>query len=240
MVPINPIQVGNRYRKDLGDLAPLMESLRDLGMLQPIVVTRDLKLVAGLRPLEAAKRLGLDMVPVRVVEDLKSVLDQLKAERNENTCRKAFAPSEAVALGMELEKLERTQARRRQGVAGPKEGKGRKPSASGKLPELLGARGQTRDKVAKVLGMSGKNYEKAKVVVKADEANHERFGPVVEVMDATGKLDPVFKEVKRQLAAEQSPPSKKEPTPLDLLCRAWKKASKKEREAFRRYQEENP
>ena len=44
--------------------------------------------------------------------------------------------------------------------------------------------------------MSGRNYDKAKTVVAAAEADPGRFGPVVEQMDATGKVDPAFQQVK--------------------------------------------
>lgn len=46
---IDRIAVGERRRKDLGDLTGLMESLKTVGLIHPIVVTDDLTLVAGAR-----------------------------------------------------------------------------------------------------------------------------------------------------------------------------------------------
>jgi hypothetical protein len=63
---------------------------------------------------------------------------------------------EAVALGLALEALERPKAKARQAKAGPATGKGKKRSASGKLPEPIG---DTRDAVGRGVGMSGKTYE---------------------------------------------------------------------------------
>lgn len=54
--PLQDIRVGLRYRKDLGDLAPLEGSLALLGLLHPVVIQPDGTLVAGQRRLEAAKR----------------------------------------------------------------------------------------------------------------------------------------------------------------------------------------
>jgi ParB family chromosome partitioning protein len=62
------IRVGKRHRKDMGDVAGLAASMADLGLLQAIVVTSDRKLIAGERRLRAAKLIGWDAIPVRVVD----------------------------------------------------------------------------------------------------------------------------------------------------------------------------
>ena len=57
--PIDSITVsGHRFRKDFGDLIGLAASMRELGLLQPIVVTTDGRLLCGERRLRAAKLLG--------------------------------------------------------------------------------------------------------------------------------------------------------------------------------------
>jgi ParB family chromosome partitioning protein len=102
----------------------------------------------------------------RVVETLTEALAALKAEAAENTCRKDLSPTEAVAIGTELEKLEGPKAKERQATSTG--GNERKPKpGSGKLPEA--GKGRTRDKVAAAVGMSGRTYEKAKAVVEAAE-----------------------------------------------------------------------
>jgi hypothetical protein len=52
---IEDIAVGFRYRKDLGDLRTLAQSIGDVGLLHPIVVTPEGRLVAGQRRLEACR-----------------------------------------------------------------------------------------------------------------------------------------------------------------------------------------
>ena len=92
----------------------------------------------------------------------------LKAERDENTCRKDFCPSEAVGLGERLEKLLKPEAEKRKKEHGDT-APGRKSNTSGKLPAV--SKGETRDAVGAAVGMSGRTYEKAKAVMAAAKAN---------------------------------------------------------------------
>jgi ParB family chromosome partitioning protein len=200
-----------RYRKHMGDIKALADSIRAIGLLQPIVVRKTshgYRLIAGERRLRAVVSLDWQTVPAYVVDGLDDAMARLRAERDENTCRKDFAPSEAVAIGRALEDLEAKQAKERQSQAGPAEGKGKKASGSGKLPEAVG--GRTRDKVGEAVGMSGKTYEKAKQVVEAAEAQPQTYGDLAEQMDATGKVDPAFKEMKDRRGA--SPKRRMTPT----------------------------
>lgn len=63
---LEDIQIENRIRKDLGDIPGLAQSIKDNGLIEPIVLTHDykdakpyLKLVAGERRLTALKSLGI-------------------------------------------------------------------------------------------------------------------------------------------------------------------------------------
>jgi ParB family chromosome partitioning protein len=195
-VPLDEIQVGDRCRRDLGNLDELATSIREVGLLHPVVITPDKKLIAGGRRLEAVRKLGWTEVPVRVVTGFEDAALALQAERDENRCRKGFTPSEAAALGRKLEEMERARAKGRQALAGPSEGPGKKETGSGKLPES--AQGDTRDKVALSLGMSGRTYEKAKAVVEAAEREPEKYGHLVEQMDRTGKVDGAYRQLREQ------------------------------------------
>ena len=81
---IDQIQIGFRYRKDLGDLRSLADSIGEVGLLHPIVVTPEARLIAGQRRLEACRMLGWDDVPVTVI-DLYQVA---RGEAHENFVRK--------------------------------------------------------------------------------------------------------------------------------------------------------
>ena len=65
---IEEIKVGNRIRKDLGNIRPLAQSIADCGLLNPITIAPDGTLLSGQRRLEACKQLGLEEVWVCVVE----------------------------------------------------------------------------------------------------------------------------------------------------------------------------
>src|SRR4051812_28973447 len=91
---IQAIQVGRRHCKDLGDLRPLADSIRAVGLLHPVVIDRHNRLVAGRRRLEAANLAGLTSVPVHVV-DLEDIA---QGELAENVHRKDFLPSELWAI----------------------------------------------------------------------------------------------------------------------------------------------
>ncbi len=86
-LPINKIKVRGRYRKNLGDIASLATSIKELGLLRPIVVRPDGRLIAGERRLAACKRLGWKSVPVTFV-DLKEVV---RGEFAENAFPQGFS-----------------------------------------------------------------------------------------------------------------------------------------------------
>jgi ParB-like chromosome segregation protein Spo0J len=92
--PIAAIKVGERHRRDLGDLEALARDIAEIGLLHPIPIKPDGNLIAGLRRLEAARLLGWSEVPVSVV-DLEDIA---RGELAENAQRKDFLPSEIDAI----------------------------------------------------------------------------------------------------------------------------------------------
>lgn len=99
---------------DLGDLNELKTSIALHGLLHPVVVGEDGRVVAGGRRLEACRALGWTDVPVTFVSGVLDAVALLEMERDENVCRKDMTPSEKVALGMALTDLEWPRAAERQ------------------------------------------------------------------------------------------------------------------------------
>jgi ParB family chromosome partitioning protein len=66
-IPISRIKVGQRHRRDMGDVAGLAASIEDIGLLHPITVDEENRLLAGARRLAACKQLGWKEIPVNVV-----------------------------------------------------------------------------------------------------------------------------------------------------------------------------
>jgi ParB family chromosome partitioning protein len=93
-VDIAAIVVGERHRKDMGDIGALARSIADIGLLHPLVVAPNLRLIAGERRLRACQSLGWHTVPITVID-----LDEIvRGEHAENAHRKDFTLSEAVAI----------------------------------------------------------------------------------------------------------------------------------------------
>ena len=52
---ISEIKIGDRFRKDLGNLGPLMDSIKRHGLLHPVVITEDNQLICGRRRIAAIR-----------------------------------------------------------------------------------------------------------------------------------------------------------------------------------------
>ncbi|GAF86859.1 unnamed protein product, partial [marine sediment metagenome] len=113
VISISEIKSRRRHRKDLGDIESLAQSIDERGLLQPIAIDEDNRLIAGRRRIAAFKHLGRDEIPVFRINNFKELVEYLKAERDENVCRKEFALTEIVALGRDLESYERKEAKKR-------------------------------------------------------------------------------------------------------------------------------
>jgi N6-adenosine-specific RNA methylase IME4 len=173
--------------------------MAEIGLLHPIVLTPSLKLIAGHRRLEAARKLGWKEIPAHII-DLGEIA---RGEFAENALRKDFTPSEAVAIAAALEKVERRKAKARQGTRSDL------PRHSGKLP--ASSKGDTRDKVAATLGMSGRTYERARAVVEAARREPAKYADLKEQMDRTGRVNGVHRRLVIRRKAEEIA---REPPPL--------------------------
>jgi len=84
-LPIDSITVPGTRMRPLGDVSALAESIAQNGLLNPITVARDGRLISGLHRLEACKLLGWTDIPVNVT-DLEGMRAEL-AEIDENFVR---------------------------------------------------------------------------------------------------------------------------------------------------------
>ena len=181
-VKISEVVVKNRFRKDLGQLDGLMESIRLLGLLQPIGITKDKVLVFGQRRLHACQMLGHEEIEARVV-DVPTILD---GEYAENEIRKDFTVSERVAIGKAIEDGigELRGGLREKGVK-PQNFAGREDKVSGK---------ETRSIACGVAGFRNhETYRQAKIVVAKGAPD------LVEKVDS-GKVsvNAAYKEIQRE------------------------------------------
>jgi hypothetical protein len=164
-IDISKIIVENRHRKDMGDIDGLAKSIAEVGLLHPIVVNSSNILIAGERRFEAMKTLGWQEIPITVVTTLDDARKAMMAERDENSERKPFTPSEAAKVGQRMEVLVKREAKERQrDHGGTAPGKTKADNTSGTVPEVS-ERGETRDIVGQAVGMAGRTYQRAKTVI---------------------------------------------------------------------------
>ena len=189
LVDIEKVKVGDRIRKDMGNLEELSEDIKKNGLINPPVVTPDYELIAGERRLQAMKNLGYKQVEVRVMT-VENAEHKLNLEINENENRKDFNKAERIEYARQLERIERVKAKEREkaGVAiDPREN----------FPQ-----GRTRDLVAEKLGIgSGKQYEKEKYI--ADNADGEILKAWNEEKISTHKAYSKVKELEKKLKEQE-------------------------------------
>ena len=106
------ITIKKRIRKDLGDLKPLMESMKKYGQLSPIIINRKYELIAGHRRLESARLLGWHSINA-VIVDRDNEQDKMEMELEENIQRRDLSPEELAEGFSRLEKLSKPSLFRR-------------------------------------------------------------------------------------------------------------------------------
>lgn len=190
-IKITEVVVGNRARKGDGWLDSLERSIQQVGVLQPIGITPDKKLIFGGRRLQACKNLGLETIPARVFDiDADNPVTALRMEREENEHRKDLTPSEKVELGRRIEAALAGRQGQRTDLMKPDE----LPQNFAELPK-----GESREIAAKAVDMNRETYRQAKAVV--DSGDEE----VIAEMDSGEKsINAAYKTVRK---------SKPKPTP---------------------------
>lgn len=156
-INIATIKIGERYRKEFGDIQALADSIAKEGLLQPIGVDANYTLIFGERRIKACTLLGLESIEGRVIH----VDNIMEAEYAENDVRKNFSIEERIAIAKAIE-------------VNLGERRGKQSNDQVKvdncppliIPDKLAGK-KTRDIVAKKAGFSsGKTYERAKKTIK--------------------------------------------------------------------------
>lgn len=117
LLDIDRIQIGDRIRKDYGDLQELADDIQANTLLNPIVVTPsadgNYTLIAGERRLRAMRDiLGYKQVTVNTVA-ANDAEHALLMEISENECRKEFTKTERLDYARRLSRIEAAKAKER-------------------------------------------------------------------------------------------------------------------------------
>ncbi|MCX5809837.1 MAG: ParB/RepB/Spo0J family partition protein [Proteobacteria bacterium] len=99
-VPIGNIVVLEQVRSNINtesdSFKSLVQSIKDKGILEPLIVTKgdgdSYTLICGERRLEAARQLGLELVPVRIIEAGKESGETIALQLTENLQREDLNP----------------------------------------------------------------------------------------------------------------------------------------------------
>jgi len=113
IVKTDQVIMGERFRKELGDVESLANSIRDKGLISPLAVspTTDSQgqevydLLAGGRRLTAAGLAGIEEIPVRIYDEPLTELELRSIELEENIQRKDLEWIEVVNLQREIHNL---------------------------------------------------------------------------------------------------------------------------------------
>src|SRR5712664_3579637 len=96
---VSHVVVENRIRKDMGNLDELLNSIKEVGLIQPIVLSRENKLIAGERRFRCLQKLGVATLVHAHHFVFNDELDGLKIkamEIEENVRRKQLTWQEEV------------------------------------------------------------------------------------------------------------------------------------------------
>lgn len=205
-VRVEAIRVEGRHRKDFGDVEALAKDIQENGLIHPLALTADNRLIAGERRLRAVRLLGWTTVPVRYMTNIDDAASILRAERSENTQRKDMLPSEVASLGIALEELERPKAAARQAHGATAPGR---TNASG--TDTRSASSTSADVVADAMGVSASTYKRARAVHKAasdetlPEPERARAQKAMDEMDRTETVTPVYNQWKAGATFDAKP-----------------------------------
>ena len=201
--PVNAIKQKGVYRRDLGDVEALAESIGRLGLLTPIVVTSDGLLLCGRRRLAAVQRLGWDSVPVWIPDQVSKNL-RVMALFDDDALRKPLTPLEQAKLYAEYHELYGAQARLRyeatrfgaQGVVGgaespPPSGEGPADHVKTRIKAALAVTGkQSHQRLEEVLWLDGVAQNQAE-----DESVRRDAEQALVEIEQDGKVHPRWQRV---------------------------------------------
>lgn len=84
---IENIRIRARIRQDQGDLSQLIRSIREVGLLSPIIVNEQCELISGFRRLEACRQLGWSEIEAKIIDTAADKIKKLDLEFHENIGR---------------------------------------------------------------------------------------------------------------------------------------------------------
>jgi ParB family transcriptional regulator, chromosome partitioning protein len=190
-IKISDINIGPRFRKDLGDLGPLVDSIKRHGLLHPVVIDESNSLICGRRRIAAIRKLGEFEIEANVI----SSTNPKEAEADENNCRLNFTVSEIADVDDYLRNKIALSARVRM-LAGKKI-----IVPCGNFPQGQDenhAQGEkTRDIIAKKCNITGRTLEKIRTIKKSSTEGDFPKNIWAKVASGKMKVDKGYNQIKK-------------------------------------------
>src|SRR3990167_5965392 len=183
---ISKIKIGERFRKELGDIQKLAGSITDLDLLHPVVVNEKNELISGQRRIEACKLLGWKEIPINLIK----ISELQKGEIHENRMRKNFTARESIQITRYLlPELQKEHPRGR-------------PNKSAKLAD----KGEeTRDIIAEYVGVSHGTLNKWEELVEAEERGDKKATEVLDEIEENTTTDRKYKKWRKEERENKRP-----------------------------------
>jgi 16S rRNA G966 N2-methylase RsmD len=175
---ITDIKIGTRFRRDLGNVDDLVQSIEKNGLLSPLTVTKEGLLIDGARRLEAYRILSIPDIPVHIVD----IPIKENGEIDANLVRKDFTVEELLAIKKYRESIEPDFQGKRTDLVG----------TTGSSHQLLGnfPRGskdkRRQERIAENTGLSYKSLDRLEEITYM-EKEHPELGDLTRRIDS-GRL----------------------------------------------------
>lgn len=213
ILKISKIKPGRRARDDFGDMESLASSIREHGLLHPIVVDSDYNLIVGGRRLLACERIGLKEIEVKILENI-SEKELRVLELEENIQRKDLTSLEKSKNLVELAEIKKKELAEEDYFAeSAKKSRGQPAKANG------------LKQVSEEIGVPIKTLHDAQQHVRA-----------VEEFPELGEL-PKYQAMETAKELRQAPPEEREKI-LDFAQRKAQTPSVQKEEDFYSYMDE--
>lgn len=168
----------NRLLYGDGEVRDLIESIEDVGLLQPITVTQDNIILSGHRRVKAVRQLGWDMIDAEVVDNIPAEADQIER---------------LIASNVYREKTNEMKMREAKALADAR-------------PKGVRGQGATRELVGKAVGISGRSVDRGIKVIDAvdklrENGDTKKADELVKKMNSS--IYSALKEVEEPLDKEE-------------------------------------
>lgn len=190
-VDLSKIRVdGFRTDFDEAEMQRLIESIDYIGLINPVALTSDYRVIDGRRRMRAFELMGFGSIPAVFPQIDESEVALLVAERDANETQVKYSPSEIAKLGAAIEERKRNdpefESREGEGAGRPPKSNRPKVIASTGVdaiktgPRLKKPSERLNDAVGQAFGVSGKTYQRIKDVHSVAEGEKDDAPEVIE------------------------------------------------------------